>query len=228
MFTEGVTIQRPAQYFLSSLLNYVMIPITEWKPALQPILAPLSGISFASFAINEPSLYLKKSDHLSLITGFVSISYLTSQFLSVNWIVTFIGQTIGTVIATYYFVDGFGYKLEKIVFGMALTVISCCLNSFFLEMKDKKEFLDVIKTDLMQSDLQKILTVLPEGVLIFKRFRNPFIIYWNDHFEKLLNFLPRSKWRADDDLEQKSNPKQSSIMTQLKELNKSKKCPWNL
>jgi hypothetical protein len=80
-------------------------------------------------------------------------------------------------------VHNLGYKLEKIIFGMALTVISCGMNSFFLEMKDKKEFLDIIKTDLMQSDLQKILTVLPEGILIFKRFRNPFIIYWNEHFE---------------------------------------------
>jgi hypothetical protein len=50
-------------------------------------------------------------------------------------------------------VHDLGYKLEKIIFGMALTVISCGMNSFFLEMKDKKEFLDIIKTDLLQSDL---------------------------------------------------------------------------
>ena len=102
------------------------------------------------------------------------------------------------------------------------------MNSFFLELKDKKEFLDIIKTDLMQSDLQKILTVLPEGVLIFKRFRNPYIIYWNNQFEKLLNFLPHSKWKGDEVDPEDLQNQQSSIMTQLKELNKSKKCPWNL
>ena len=73
---------------------------------------------------------------------------------------------------------------------MGLTVISCGMNSFFLELKDKKEFLDIIKTDLMQADLQKVLTVLPEGVLIFKRFRNPHIIYWNKQLERLLSFIP--------------------------------------
>lgn len=91
MYTEGITIHRPAQYFISSLLNFVMIPLTEWKPSLQPLLAPLSVISFSSFAINEPTLYKKQSDHLALITGFVSISYLTSQFLSIHWINTLIG-----------------------------------------------------------------------------------------------------------------------------------------
>jgi hypothetical protein len=86
---------------------------------------------------------------------------------------------------------------------MILTVISCGMNSYFLELKDKKEFLDIVKTDLMQSDLQKILTALPDGVLIFKRFRNPYIIYWNNQFEKLLNFLPGSTWKHDDiDLEE--------------------------
>lgn len=112
-------------------------------------MAPVSVISFSSFVINDSNLYLKKSDHLSLLTGFVSISYLTSQFLSINWIYTVIGQTIATVIVTMYFVNGFGYQLDKIIFGMGLTVISCAMNSFFLELKDKKEFLDIIKTDLM-------------------------------------------------------------------------------
>ena len=108
--------------------------------------------------------------------------------MSINWICTVIGQFVATVIATNFFVNGFGYQFDKIIFGMGLTVISCGMNSFFLELKDKKEFLDIIKTDLMQSDLQKVLTVLPEGVLIFKRFRNPHIIYWNKQLESLLSF----------------------------------------
>jgi hypothetical protein len=75
--------------------------------------------------------------------------------------------------------------------------------------------------------LQKVLTVLPEGVLIFKRFRNPHIIYWNKQLERLLSFLPGGP----DNFElygQGEMNKQSSIMTQLDELNKQKKCPWNL
>lgn len=126
-----------------------------------------------------------------------------------------------------YFVNGLGYQLDKIIFGMGLTVISCGMNSFFLELKDKKEFLDIIKTDLMQSDLQKVLTVLPEGVLIFKRFKNPHIIYWNKQLEKLLNFLPGGSEKYDDYVWGGKN-KQGSIMTQLNELNKQKICPWNL
>lgn len=130
-----------------------MINLTEWKPQYQSLLGPVSVLSFVSFAMNDPKLFLKQSDHLALLTGFVSISYLTSQFLSINWILTVIGQLLATVITTMYFVNGFGYQLDKIIFGMGLTVISCGMNSFFLELKDKKEFLDIIKTDLMQSDL---------------------------------------------------------------------------
>jgi hypothetical protein len=68
--------------------------------------------------------------------------------------------------------------------------------------------------------------VLPEGVLIFKRFRNPHIIYWNNQLEMLLNFLPGGTDKLEHELDFKK--KKSSIMTQLDELNKQKKCPWNL
>ena len=108
-----------------------------------------------------------------------------------------VGHLLANVIATHFFVQGFGYKLDKLVMGMGLMVVACSMNTFFLELKDKKEFLDIVKTDLMMSDLQKVLTVLPEGIFIFKRFRNPYIIYWNNQLETLLNFLPQ-KNRGDD------------------------------
>ena len=121
--------------------------------------------------------------------------------MSISWINTTFGHIIATIIATQYFVSGLEYHLEKIIFGMIMAVISCSLNSYLLEFKDKKEFLETVKIDLQQADLQKILTNLPEGVLIFKRFRNPYIIYWNNEFQKLLKFLPGSWCSNDEDLE---------------------------
>jgi hypothetical protein len=110
-------------------------------------------ISFVSFSFLDPKLYPHQSEHLALITGFVSISYLTTQFLSINWIFTVLGQLLATGAAIDFFVKGLGYRFDKIGFGMCLTVLASGMNCYFLELKDKKEFLDMINTDLMQSDL---------------------------------------------------------------------------
>ena len=119
------------QYFISSLVNYIMIPLIEWKPSLQQYLAPVSLMTFASFALNDPDQYYKGSDHLALLTGYVSICYLTSQFLNVDWLYTLFGELFITVTSIYYFTVGLGYRPEKIIFGMTMTVIVCGLNTYF-------------------------------------------------------------------------------------------------
>ena len=46
----------------------------------------------------------------------------------------------------------------------------------------------MIQIDVLQKDLKKVLQVLPEGVMIYKRFGNPHIKLYNNELEKLLKF----------------------------------------
>jgi hypothetical protein len=41
---------------------------------------------------------------------------------------------------------------------------------------------------MLQKDLKKVLQVLPEGVMIYKRFGNPHIKLWNNEMERLFAF----------------------------------------
>jgi hypothetical protein len=46
----------------------------------------------------------------------------------------------------------------------------------------------MIQIDVLQKDLKKVLQVLPEGVMIYKRFGNPHIKLYNNELEKLFKF----------------------------------------
>lgn len=70
---------------------------------------------------------------------------------------------------------------------MFLLVISSAYNSFYVEQKDKQEYLEKRQTQVLQRDLNKVLQVLPEGVLIYKRFGNPHIKLWNQELKRLFN-----------------------------------------
>ena len=49
--------------------------------------------------------------------------------------------------------------------------------------------------------MKKVLQVLPEGVMIYKRFGNPHIKLWNNELEKLFKFnaLPVKIGRENDE-----------------------------
>ena len=70
-------------------------------------------------------------------------------------------------------------------------IISCIVStivSYYVEYYDKKEFLEMKQTEQLQQDLKKVLQVLPEGVMIYKRFENPHIKLWNNEFINLFKF----------------------------------------
>lgn len=135
--------------------------MSEYKQSYLYLLAPLSVISFASFILNDASDYSRKADHLGIITGFTAISYISSSFLSLNWISSLIGLIIATSAVVSYLVIQFEYKMHRIISGFVLLVVSCAINSYFVERKDKQEFIDMSENDLMHSDLIQVLKKLP-------------------------------------------------------------------
>ena len=78
--------------------------------------------------------------------------------------------------------------------ALLFLTIACGLNAFFVERHQKQQFLEMKQIDVLQKDLKKVLQVLPEGVMIYKRFGNPHIKLWNNELERLFKFksLPRS------------------------------------
>ena len=70
--------------------------------------------------------------------------------------------------------------------------ISCSFNAYHVEMNEKSEFLEKIQNEILQKDLKKVLQVLPEGVMIFKKEGNRHIKLWNNELVRLFNFRPLS------------------------------------
>ena len=69
-----------------------------------------------------------------------------------------------------------------------MMVASCAFNTYFLELKEKKEFFGINQNRMLQKDLKRVLQVMPEGLMVFKRFGNPHIKLWNKEIERLFAF----------------------------------------
>ena len=57
----------------------------------------------------------------------------------------------------------------------------------------------------MQKDLKTVLQVMPEGLMIFKRFGNSHIKLWNNELERLFAFksLPKNQVTNEDGVKEK-------------------------
>ena len=96
---------------------------------------------------------------------------------------------MSTGLVTYFYSTGLQYDFIKIFPGMLAMTFATTLNSYFIEMKDKQQFLEKRQIEVLQRDLKKVLQVLPEGVMIYKRFGNhPHIKLWNNELERLFKF----------------------------------------
>lgn len=83
---KQIGVKRAAIFCVSTLLHYAFINLCQRMPQLQQYHASIIMVTFASFATNNPNLYTKLSEHLSLMLGYTSISYLSSTFVSTSWI----------------------------------------------------------------------------------------------------------------------------------------------
>ena len=100
--------------------------------------------------LNSPEIYSKKSEHISLIIGYISVAYLASTFVSSKWIISSIGQSISSVIVTYYYSNHFDCELVIILPAMTLVVLTCFCYSYNIELKEKQQFLDQKLSEALQ------------------------------------------------------------------------------
>ena len=103
IFTEGISLQRPVLFLATTLMNFVLIKVTDRRMHLCYLHAPLSIVTFATFVFNPPTDYQKTADHLSLMVGFISTCYLSATFLSRSWEITTAFQTLSTLWVYVYF-----------------------------------------------------------------------------------------------------------------------------
>lgn len=70
-------------------------------------------------------------------------------------------------------------------FAPALFVLTftCAINSYYVELKGKVVFLEIQQNEILQKDLKKVIQVLPEGVMIYKRYGDNHIKLWNKELE---------------------------------------------
>lgn len=146
----------------------------------------MAVFTFCTFVTNEPSLYNNSgTESMALMIGYQSLLYLAAAFLPYQWIYFLIGNTISNALVLQYYVVNFGVILEKIIPSIVISLAASVVVSYYVEYQDKKEFLEMKQAECLQNDMKKVLQVLPEGVMIYKRFDNPHIKLWNNEFMNL-------------------------------------------
>lgn len=174
-------------------MNWVALQLIPRFPRLIQYIGPLSIVSFSSFVMNEKELYMEAVDPCLLMIGYISISFLSSCFLSINWETSSFFHIFSSILILKYFEAEFNYRKSKLGPTLLLLVVSCTLVAFTVEFKDKKEFIEKKKSERLQKDLKKILNNLPEGVIISTRSENAEILLSNVQACRLIENLGDSE-----------------------------------
>ena len=145
--------------------------------------------TFITFILHEPEVFPLCAEHLALMIGFIGLSFMASTFLSASWIHTTLAQAMCSAIVLHFYGNGgLKHNPARIAPALAVACIGCGFNSYFVELNEKKEFLENLHNSNLQRDLKKVLQTLPEAVMIYKKHENPHIKLWNKELERLFGF----------------------------------------
>ena len=189
-----MSILRPPVLSISCFLNYRAVIAFERAPQFQQYHACFQMATQITFILNDPEIY-ETSSHITVLASFVANNFLAAIFISLSFQHYAFGISITTMATIYYAVHSLKYNYWDIAPIFTLISIICVFTAYQIELKDKKEFLDMKQTEVYQKDLKKVLQVLPEGVMVCQRFGNPHIKLWNRELLKLFKFasLPMAK-----------------------------------
>jgi hypothetical protein len=179
MFRYGIAVQRVIQFLMSTLVNYMMNRLADKERSLLIYIAPCSIMTFATFIFNPGCMYNPQYDPMLLMIGYVSISYISCCFLSLNWEVSTQYHAFSTILVTIYYQQHFEIPFNKLFPAMLLLVGTCSLISFQTEKISKKEFIHRMHSINLEKDLKKVLNTLPEGVIISTREKQSRILLNN-------------------------------------------------
>ena len=142
LYVNGICILRPTIYMAFTLVHIFFIRFCQKVPTLQKFHSTVISLSYASFVLNSTEIYSRRSEHISLIIGYISLVYLASTFVSSKWIISSIGQMLSTIIVTHYYSYHFDYEPVIILPAMTLIVLTSICYSYTIELKEKQQFLD--------------------------------------------------------------------------------------
>jgi hypothetical protein len=137
----GMKFMRLTYYVIFTLSQLIFIRMAKRIPFLHVYHSSFAIMSFCSFVMNDPKSYYDASDHLTLMIGFVAITFLSSMFLSVNWMYSMIGLLFGIGVVAYYYTILLDYRMLTICLTMTITMCSCGYISYYTEYVRKKLFL---------------------------------------------------------------------------------------
>ena len=95
-----------------------------------------------TFILNDPEIY-ETSSHITVLASFVANNFLSAIFISLSFQHYAFGISITTMATIYYSVDKLKYNYWDIAPIFILISIICVFTAYQIELKDKKEFLDM-------------------------------------------------------------------------------------
>ena len=145
-FKGTIGFQRNIIYQLALLAHYITIKMQETNPYYFKFHASLSMLLFCSFTINDQTAFPDgPTESMALMIGCCSAFYLASAFLTYQWIYFMVGNVTSTILIIFYFVNEFGLSMYSLAPSLIISSITCCSVAYFVELHDKKQFLDKMK-----------------------------------------------------------------------------------
>ena len=157
-FKGQLGLQRNLIYQLALLAHYITIRMHEGNPSHYKFHSSLSMLFFVSFTINDQSAFPDvPTESMALMIGCCSAFYLASAFLTYKWLYFMVGNFVSTLLIIYFYVNQFGLSMYSLAPSLIISSVTCCSVAYFVELHDKKEFLDKKKIERLQNDLKKVL-----------------------------------------------------------------------
>ena len=128
-------------YLIFTFSQQIYIWMAKGIPWLHLYHSAFAVLSFCSFVMNDTKAFYDTSDHVSLMIGFVAISFISSMFLSVCWINSAIGLSFSIGVVAYYFIVLLNYRMITLALSLTLVLVSNSYISYYVELQRKKLFL---------------------------------------------------------------------------------------
>ena len=142
-----MSLLRPLVLCISCLLNYFAVIAFEKAPKFQQYHACFQMATQITFILNDPEIY-ETSSHITVLASFVANNFLAAIFISLSYYYYAVGISITTAATIYYTVHSLKYSYMDIAPIFILISIICVYTAYQIELKDKKEFLDMKQTEV--------------------------------------------------------------------------------
>ena len=141
-------------------------------------MAAINVLTFASFSLTDPDMFTTL-DKVHLMVGFISLSYLSATIVSINWVITSLGQVLSTILVFRFFLSSEMLSSEFVAKpypAFLMLIASTALVTYDNENKERdlNHYHSAMENQI--KSLKVVFDSIPEGVVISSKETNEVIL----------------------------------------------------